>query len=75
MAADTDDTRPYVLTVTLKVLINGSTKELAADHLAKVIGDFGLEGIELAALADITVKVADNTFTVPDKTFTNRAAR
>lgn len=54
--------RPYELTVTLKVRINGDTKELAADHLAKMIADFGLEGIERAALSAILVKVGGTGF-------------
>lgn len=52
----------YELTVTIKVRINGDTKELAADHLAKMITDHGLEGIELAAVSDIIVKIPPTGF-------------
>jgi hypothetical protein len=52
----------YTLTVTLKVDINGDSKELAADHLAKMIADHGLTGIELAALTDIIVRLRETGF-------------
>jgi hypothetical protein len=57
--------RPYTLTVTIKVPINGDTKELAIDHLAKMIVDFGLEGIEMAALDTITAKLDGEEYKVP----------
>lgn len=54
--------RPYELTVTIKVKVNGDTKELAADHLAMMVKNFGLEGIEQAALDDLTVKIPPTGF-------------
>lgn len=57
--------RPYKLTVTIKVVINGDSKELAIDHLGMMLANEGLAGIEMAALAPIVVSLDGEEIHVP----------